>query len=71
MKQMVYNVLMEYDKNPMPQIDLFPRVTRLCHFIFDHLRSEGLSDHNSGGGPALDSALYDQPAQPDEQGTLF
>ncbi len=59
---------MESDKNPMPELDLFPNLTRVCrvaHFIFDHLRSPGLSDHNRGGGPALDSALYDQPAQPD------
>lgn len=51
---------MELDKNPMPRIDLFPRTIRVAHFIFDQLRHEGLTSHNSGGGPALDSALYDQ-----------
>lgn len=51
---------MEADQNPLPRIDLFPRVTRLAHFIFDHITSEGLSDHNTGAAPMLDSYLYDQ-----------
>lgn len=57
---------MEYDKNPFPKIDLFPSLTKLAklgHFLCDHIRHAGLSDHNTGGGPALDAALYDQPAQ--------
>lgn len=52
---------METDKNVMPRFDLFPRTMRVVHFVFDQLRSEGLSDHNSGGGPALDKAMYEQP----------
>lgn len=52
---------MESDKNPFPKFELgiLPRTCRVFHFIFDHLQSAGLSDHNSGGGPALDRALYD------------
>lgn len=61
-------MLMEFDKNPFPKIDLFPRLTRVVHFLFDHLQSEGLSNH--GGGPALDKALYDTPPEPEEL-TLF
>lgn len=53
-------MLMESNKNPLPKIDLFPRCTRVFHFIFDHLQDAGLSDHNTGGGPALDRMLYDQ-----------
>ncbi len=52
-------MLMEKDPNPMPQIDLFPRLGRLAHFLLDQMRHVGLSEHNSGGGPALDRALYD------------
>lgn len=59
---------MESDKNPMPRLDLFPRITRVCHFIFDHLQSPGLSDHNTGGGPMLDRELYEQ--QELDYGTL-
>lgn len=55
--------LMESDKNPMPDFNLFPRCRAVFHFIFDHLQSPGLSDHNRGGGPALDKALYDGPEQ--------
>lgn len=51
---------MEADPNPMPRFDLFPRLTRLAHFLLDHIQSPGLSDHARGGGPALDSELYDQ-----------
>lgn len=58
-----YNPVMEKDKNPFPKIELFPRLSRLTHFLFDHLQSEGLSDHNSGGGPMLDRELYDNPDQ--------
>lgn len=65
-------MLMESDKNPFPKFEIIsmPRLCRLAHFIFDQLRSEGLSSHNRGAGPMLDEALYDQPAQPD-QGVLF
>lgn len=53
-------MLMEKDPNPMPHIDLFPRLGKLAHFLFDHITSPGLSDHaNRGGGPALDRALFD------------
>lgn len=55
---------MEADKNPMPEFKLFKpvdKLRRMAHFLFDHIQSEGLSDHaNRGGGPALDRALYDQ-----------
>ena len=55
---------MELDKNPFPQLDLFPRVTRVVHFIFDHIQAPGLSDHaNRGGAPMLDRELYDNPDQ--------
>lgn len=55
-------MLMESDPNPFPKIDLFPRLTKLAHFLFDQLQNEGISDHqNRGGGPALDRALYDEP----------
>lgn len=70
-------MLMEADKNPMPRFDLFPRITRVVHFLFDHLQSEGLSDHaNRGGGPALDRALYDDVQvegflYDERQGVLF
>lgn len=59
----MYTGFMEADKNPFPQLDLFPRITRVCHFIFDHLQSEGLSDHNRGAAPMLDRELYDNPDQ--------
>lgn len=53
---------MEVDKNPFPKIDLFPRLTKIAHFLLDHIQGPGLSDHaNRGGGPALDRELYDQP----------
>lgn len=56
---------MEADKNPFPNLELFSpmaKLRRLAHFLFDHIQSEGLSDHaNRGGGLALDKALYDQP----------
>jgi hypothetical protein len=62
---------METDKNPFPKLDLFPRCTRVFHFIFDHLQGSGLSEHNSGGGPALDKALYDGSEQLElDYGTL-
>lgn len=51
---------MEADRNPLPRIDLFPRVTRLAHFLLDHITSEGMSDHNTGAGPMLDRVLYDE-----------
>lgn len=52
---------MESDKNPFPkfELQLLPRTCRVFHFIFDHLQSEGLSEHNRGAAPALDAALYD------------
>lgn len=49
---------MEQDKNQFPKIDLFPRVTKVVHFLFHQMQNTGLSDHNRGGGPALDRALY-------------
>lgn len=61
---------MEKDKNPLPQIDLFPRVTRVVRLLFNHLQHEGLSDHARGGGPMLDRVLYEQQELPygaDEQ----
>lgn len=55
---------MEADPNPFPKLELFnplDQLKKIAHFLFDHIQSPGLSDHNSGGGPALDRALYDQP----------
>lgn len=49
--------------DPFPRMEFFPRVCRVAHFLLDHIRSEGLSDHNSGGGPMLDRKLYDRPEQ--------
>ena len=55
---------MEADPNPFPQLDLFPRVTKVVHFLFDHLQHPGISDHaNRGGAPMLDRELYDDPNQ--------
>lgn len=64
---------MESDPNPFPKmhLELLPRTCRVFHFIFDHLQSPGLSSHNTGGGPALDRALYDGPEQGElDYGTL-
>jgi hypothetical protein len=64
---------MESDKNPFPKFELglLPRTCRVFHFIFDHLQNAGMSDHNSGGGPALDRALYDGHEQLElDYGTL-
>lgn len=36
---------MESAPNPFPKIELFPRVRRLVHFLFDHIQDPGLSDH--------------------------
>lgn len=48
----------------MPKFDLFPRLTKLAHFLLDHITDPGLSDHaNRGASDELDSALYDQPEQ--------
>lgn len=58
---------METDQNPFPKIELFSPVAklrRMAHFLFDHIQSEGLSDHfNRGGSPMLDRELYDNPDQ--------
>jgi hypothetical protein len=49
---------MEKDKNPIPKIDLFPRISRVFHFMFDHIQCEGLSSHiNKGGAAMLDEQL--------------
>lgn len=41
------------------RFDLFPRITKVVHFIFDHIQSPGISDHaNKGGGPMLDEMLF-------------
>lgn len=53
---------MEKDPNPLPHFKIIDPRELLCgaaHFLFDHLRHNGLSEHNRGGGPALDRALYD------------
>lgn len=55
---------MESDRNPLPEIDLFPRISRVVHFLFDHITSEGLSDHATGASEMLDRELYDQPEIP-------
>ena len=54
---------MESDKNPFPKLDLLPgasTIRRIGHFLFGQLQHEGLSDHNTGAAPMLDSHLYDQ-----------
>lgn len=57
---------MEKDKNPFPTLDLFPRLTRVGQFLgrlVSFLPTEApdyMSNHNRGGGPALDRALYEQ-----------
>lgn len=36
------------DRNPMPEIHLFevpPIIKKIGHFLFDHIQSEGLSEH--------------------------
>ncbi len=51
---------MELETNRFPKTEIFPRLSRLVHFLFDHIRSEGLSDHANPGGPALDRELCDK-----------
>ena len=56
---------MEADPNPMPEFRLLNPVAtikKIAHFLFDHIHTEGLSDHfpNRGGGPMLDRKLLDQ-----------
>lgn len=62
-------MLMEVDKNPLPELHLFPRLERVGHFIkrlvsfLPECAPDHMSNHyrpNSGGGPALDRGLYDQ-----------
>lgn len=63
---------MEADKNPIPEIHLFPRLERVARaignlFCMHQLASHG--DHfipNTGGGPALDRELYDGREQTPE-----
>lgn len=60
-------MLMESDPNPIPKLEIFSPVAKLCkiaHFLLDHITSEGLSDHaNTGGGPALDRQLNPMPGE--------
>jgi hypothetical protein len=63
---------MEVDKNPMPEFKLFDplapikwlgRVAREA-VTMHQLASHGDHFQNTGGGPALDKALYDNPMRP-------
>jgi hypothetical protein len=36
---------MDKEQIPFPKIDLFPRVTRIAHFLLDQLHHEGKSSH--------------------------
>lgn len=51
----------------MKIIDLKDLTLKSLHFVADHIRHIGISSHssNTGGGPALDRALYEtQPELP-------
>lgn len=60
---------METDKNPMPDVHLFPRLERAAEFIKGLVRflpSEApdyMSNHYRGGAAMLDRELYDNPDQ--------
>lgn len=43
---------MEQEPNPFPRMELFPRINKLVHFLFDHFQQERLGDHNRSGDPA-------------------
>lgn len=63
---------MEADPNPFPELKLFefPRVRRAVHFLFDHIHSEGLSDHARHEETPRDIgqlALFDLQADVDKQ----
>lgn len=50
---------MEADKNPMPKFEIFPKIRKLAHFIFDHLQAPGLSEHSRVEAPEVEA--YEQP----------
>lgn len=60
---------MESDKNPFPQLELFPRISRAARFIGNLLTPFPtdapmyMSDHYRGGAAMLDRELYDNPNQ--------
>lgn len=60
---------METDKNPFPNIELFPQLARVGRFLgrlvsfFPSEAPDFMSNHNRGGGPMLDRELFDKPAQ--------
>ncbi len=60
---------MEADRNPFPQLDLFPRLTRVAKAVgrlLSPLPSEApdyMSNHYRGGAAMLDRELYDNPNQ--------
>lgn len=63
---------MEKDKNPFPQMELFPRLSRVGAFLgrltrFCPLEApDYMSEHYHkprGASESLDEALYDQPVQ--------
>lgn len=55
------------NENPFPKIDLFPKLTRVGHFIgrlvsFCPLEApDYMSEHYRGGAALLDRELYDKP----------
>lgn len=56
--------VMEQNKNIFPEFHLFPRVERVVHFMFDHIRHEGISSHrNTGAAPLLDSHMDNEQLQ--------
>ena len=75
----VYIKNVEVDKNIMPEIELFPRLERVGHFIkrlvtFLPLEApDHMSEHYRGGAALLDRELYDIPQETQDQldyGTL-
>lgn len=60
---------MEADRNPMPEMVLFPRVQRAAEFIkrlvsFNPTSApDYMSDHYRGGAAMLDRELYDNSDQ--------
>lgn len=60
---------MEADKNPFPQLELFPRISRAARLIgnlltpFPTEAPSYMSEHYRGGAAMLDRELYDNPNQ--------
>lgn len=68
---------MEADRNPFPEIHIFPRLERVGRFmgrLFSFLPVEApdyMSEHNRGAAPALDRALYDQQPEYESAGSYY